>query len=91
MRLDALAVESVGKLLDTLLGVDPGLAPLKQLLVALGNPFYLEEAVRTLVETKALKGLPGDYRLTRPVETIQVPTTVQVMLASRIDRLPPQE
>jgi class 3 adenylate cyclase/tetratricopeptide (TPR) repeat protein len=87
IRLDALPTETAGKLLDALLGVDPGLAPLKQLLVPLGNPFYLEEAVRTLVETKALKGLPGDYRLTRPVEAIQVPATVQVMLAARIDRL----
>jgi class 3 adenylate cyclase len=87
IRLDALPTETAGKFLDALLGVDPGLAPLKQLLVALGNPFYLEEAVRTLVETKALRGLPSDYRLTRPVDAIQVPATVQVMLAARIDRL----
>jgi class 3 adenylate cyclase/tetratricopeptide (TPR) repeat protein len=87
MRLDALAAESAGKLLDALLGEDPALAPLKQLLVKRGNPFFLEETVRTLVETKALEGPPGHYRLTRPVEAIQVPATVQVMLAARIDRL----
>jgi len=87
IRLDALPAEGAGKLLDALLGDDPVLAPLKQLLVRLGNPFYLEEAVRTLVETKALEGLSGHYHLTRPVETIQVPATVQVMLAARIDRL----
>jgi predicted ATPase len=39
------------------------------------------------VETKALEGSQGRYRLTRPVEAIQVPATVQVMLAARIDRL----
>jgi class 3 adenylate cyclase/tetratricopeptide (TPR) repeat protein len=87
MRLDALAAESAGKLLDALLGDDPALAPLKQLLVKRGNPFFLEETVRTLVETKALEGPPGHYRLTRPVEAIQVPATVQVMLAARVDRL----
>ena len=86
MRLDALAAESAGKLLDALLGDDPALAPLKQLLVKRGNPFFLEETVRTLVETKALEGPPGHYRLTRPVEAIQVPATVQVMLAARVDR-----
>ena len=31
------------------------------------------------------------YRLTRPVEALQVPATVQAMLAARIDRLPPEE
>ena len=43
--------------------------------------------MRTLVETKALEGRPGRYRLTRPVGAIQVPATVQVVLAARIDRL----
>jgi len=88
MRLDVLpAAESAGELLEALLGDDPGLGPLKQLLVKRGNPFFLEETVRTLVETKALAGERGRYRLTQPVQTIQVPATVQVMLAARIDRL----
>ncbi len=91
MRLDALPAESAGELLDTLLGEDPGLAPLKQLLVKRGNPFFLEETVRTLVETKALAGERGRYRLTQPVQAIQVPPTVQAMLAARIDRLPPED
>jgi class 3 adenylate cyclase len=87
MRLDALPAESAGELLEALLGDDAGLAPLKQLLVRRGNPFFLEETVRTLVETKALAGERGQYRLTQPVQAIQVPPTVQVMLAARIDRL----
>jgi class 3 adenylate cyclase/tetratricopeptide (TPR) repeat protein len=87
MRLDALPAESAGQLLDALLGEEPGLAPLKQLLVKRGNPFFLEETVRTLVETKALDGAPGRYRLTQPVQAIQVPATIQVILAARIDRL----
>jgi class 3 adenylate cyclase/tetratricopeptide (TPR) repeat protein len=91
MRLDALPAESAGELLEALLGDDPGLAPLKQLLVKRGNPFFLEETVRTLVETKALVGERGRYRLTQPVQTIQVPATVQVMLAARIDRLATEE
>jgi hypothetical protein len=56
LRLDALPAKSAGELLDALLGDDPGLAPLKDLLVRRGNPFFLEETVRTLVETKALGG-----------------------------------
>jgi class 3 adenylate cyclase/tetratricopeptide (TPR) repeat protein len=91
MRLDALPAESAGELLEALLGEDPGLGPLKQLLVRRGNPFFLEESVRTLVETKALVGERGRYRLVQSVQAIQVPATVQVMLAARIDRLLPED
>jgi class 3 adenylate cyclase len=90
-RLDALSADSAAELLDALLGADPDLAPFKQLLVKRGNPFFLEETVRTLVETKALAGERGRYRLTQPIQAIQVPSTVQTVLAARIDRLPPEE
>jgi len=91
LRLDSLPAESAKALLAALLGPDPGLAPLTQMLVKRGNPFFLGETVRTLVETGALAGERGAYRLTRPVETLQVPATVQAILAARIDRLPPEE
>src|SRR3989449_377170 len=91
MRLDALPAESASELLDALLGGDSSLAPLKHLLVRRGNPFFLEETVRTLVETKALVGERGRYRLTQPVQAIQVPPTVQPVLAARIDRLSPED
>ena len=91
LRLDSLPAESAAELLAALLGPDPGLAPLTQMLVKRGNPFFLEETVRTLVETGALAGERGAYRLTRPVEALQVPATVQTILAARIDRLPPEE
>src|SRR5216117_2722509 len=89
LHLDALPVERAEEFLDALLGEDPGLAPVKQLLVKRGNPFFLEEIVRTLVETRALDGQRGAYRLTQPVPAIQTPPTVQTVLAARIDRLSP--
>ena len=91
VRLDTLPAESASELLDVLLGPDVGLAPLKQLLVKRGNPFFLEETIRMLVETSALAGERGRYRLTHPIETIQVPRTVHAMLAARIDRLAPED
>jgi class 3 adenylate cyclase/tetratricopeptide (TPR) repeat protein len=91
VRLDALPAERAGELLDGLLGDDVNLVPLKQRLDKRGNPFFLEETVRTLVETKALTGERGRYRLAQPVQTIQVPSTVQVILAARIDRLAPED
>jgi predicted ATPase len=51
----------------------------------------LEESVRTLVETQVLAGEPGKYRLAQDVPSIQVPATVQAILAARIDRLPQDE
>src|SRR5437773_657516 len=93
LRLDPLPTESAGELLHTLLGDDPGLEPLKQILIIRteGNPFFLEESVRTLVETKALDGECGAYRPAHPLEAVQVPATVHAVLAARIDRLPPEE
>ena len=54
-----------------------------------GNPFFIEEIVRELVETGHLEGERGAYRLVRPVEDTGVPATVQAVLAARIDRLGP--
>jgi class 3 adenylate cyclase/tetratricopeptide (TPR) repeat protein len=92
LRLDPLPPVSAHALLHALLRDDPSLVPLKQLLIARteGNPFFLEESVRTLVETGVLVGEPGTYRLAQALPTVQVPATVQAVLAARIDRLPPE-
>ncbi len=93
VRLDALPPESVEALLDTFLGFDSSIRGLKNLLAsrAEGNPLFLEESVRSLVETRALVGQRGAYQLAQPIEAVQMPATVQATLASRIDRLPPEQ
>jgi class 3 adenylate cyclase/tetratricopeptide (TPR) repeat protein len=92
LRIDPLPPESADAMLRALLGADPSTVPLVALLIARteGNPLFLEESVRTLVETGALVGDPGAYRLVRPATTIQMPATVQAILAARIDRLRPE-
>jgi class 3 adenylate cyclase/tetratricopeptide (TPR) repeat protein len=89
VQLDPLPPANADELLQALLGHDAGLQPLKALLIAQtqGNPFFVEESVRTLVQTQALMGQPGAYRLAKPVPRIQMPATVQALLAARIDRL----
>jgi len=89
LRVDPLPVEGALEFLDALLGVDATVESLKGLLTARtgGNPLFLEESVRALVEMKALGGDRGAYVLLRPMEGIQVPATVQTILAARIDRL----
>jgi predicted ATPase len=92
LRLDPLPEASAEELLQALLGNDPGLAPLTHLLIARtqGNPFFLEESVRAMVETGVPVGDRGTYHLAQPLNTLQVPATVQALLAARIDRLPPE-
>src|SRR5690606_19973831 len=93
LRLDPLPAESAAELLQALLGDSPDLGFLKRRLIQQTgwNPFFLEEMVRTLIETGGLVGERGRYRLAQALPTIQVPATVQAVLASRIDRLPPEE
>jgi len=93
LRLDPLPPVSAQALLQALLGDDASLTPLMPLLIARteGNPFFLEESVRTLVETGLLVGEPSAYRLAQSLNTLHVPATVQAVLAARIDRLPPEE
>ncbi len=93
LRLDPLPPASADAFLQALLGDEPSLGPLKPLLIerTRGNPFFLEESVRTLVETGMLIGAPGAYRLAQPLASLQMPATVQAVLAARIDRRPPEE
>jgi predicted ATPase/class 3 adenylate cyclase len=93
LRVDPLPPESADIFLRSLLGDGPDLDPLKRLLIERteGNPLFLEESVRTLVETRVLIGDRGARRLTGTPATIRVPATVHALLAARIDRLPPDE
>jgi len=93
LQLDPLAPEGAEELLDALLGHDGVFDSLKQLVANTTgrNPFFIEESVRTLVETRSLEGERGAYRLVRSVDAIEVPATVQAMLSARIDRLPAED
>jgi adenylate cyclase len=54
-----------------------------------GNPLFAEEIVRTLVSTGILVRQGGRWRCTAACEAVDVPPTLQGLLLSRIDRLPP--
>ncbi len=93
VRIDPLPPFGADDLLVSLLGTDASLDALKHALIERteGNPLFLEESVRTLVETKALAGERGAYRLMQEAKAPQVPATVQAILAARIDRLSPDD
>jgi adenylate cyclase len=93
LPLAPLAGEAADELLAAMLGTDASLTPLVLLIVERtgGNPFFVEEVVRDLVESGTLAGAPGAYRLSLPVTEIHVPRSVHATLAARIDRLPHEE
>jgi len=89
LRLHPLPVAIAGEMLRGLIGADGGLDRLRAELIdrTEGNPLFLEESVRTLVETGVLGGERGAYRLARFPADVEIPATVQAILAARIDRL----
>ncbi len=91
IALKPLGQEDTGELLRDLAGEDPSLDGLEEPIHerSAGNPFFVEEIVRELVEGGHLVGERGAYRLVRAVEEAGVPATVQAILAARIDRLEP--
>ncbi|WP_349607727.1 adenylate/guanylate cyclase domain-containing protein [Cupriavidus sp. DF5525] len=90
LHLEPLGQTDALGLLTTLLGDHPTLGALKQLILAKteGNPFFMEEVVRTLAEAGIVLGEPGSYRTETAPVSLHIPTTVQGVVASRIDRLP---
>jgi len=88
-----LASQDCSTLLDDQVGSDPALAPLRARIQARarGNPLFVEEIIRSLVERGALRGERGAYAPAAPVEEIALPETVQAVLASRIDQLSPRD
>lgn len=54
---------------------------------AAGNPFFVEEIVRDLVERGVLQGQPGSYQPQGEVADVEVPATLQATIGARIDRL----
>jgi predicted ATPase len=88
-----LSAQALRELLRELLGDDPSVTALPDAIYARtgGNPFFIEEIVRSLVEDGSLAGTRGAYRLTRAAESLPLPDTVHAVLAARIDRLPERD
>jgi adenylate cyclase len=89
MALSPLNTDGVADLLSELLGRHSslGLVPQQIAQRAHGNPFFIEEMIQSLVERGYLEGERGAYRLVREIEAIPMPTTIETLLAARIDHL----
>jgi len=93
LRLTPLGREEAAEMLVFLLGEDDGLDALRERILERteGTPFFMEEVVLTLDEEGVLGGTRGAYRLERTDADLNIPPTVQGVLAARIDRLSGEE
>jgi len=94
LRLDPLGQAEAQELLTALLGDGTALQPLKQLILEKteGNPFFMEEIVQSLFEEGVLvRDAVGTHGVRPLPPDLHIPTTVQGVLTSRIDRLPAAE
>jgi DNA-binding SARP family transcriptional activator/predicted ATPase len=90
IRLDPFNAAEVENFLEAALGGDHTLPALKGTLAARteGTPLFLEEAIRALLDAGAIEGAPGSYRATTASRAFELPSSIQAVIASRIDRLP---
>ena len=88
-----LGADALREMVTSLLGEDPSVVALTKRIMewTAGNPLYSEEVINTLIETGQLEGRRGAFRLTREVAALEVPATVQAIIAGRIDRLDDDE
>ena len=88
-----LGADALAELVRDWVGSSPSVAALPALVGARsgGNPFFAEEIVLSLLETGRLVGARGAYELVTALDAIEVPATVQSLLAARIDRLGDRE
>ncbi len=88
-----LGAEALADLVRDWVGSSPSVAGLPALVGARsgGNPFFAEEIVLSLLDTGRLVGVRGAYELATAIDALQVPATVQSLLAARIDRLGARE
>ncbi len=89
INIESLPRSSATELLEDMLGNDPTVASLKNLILdrAEGNPLFLEECVHNLVQRGLLTGDQGNFRLTSPVAALDVPPSLRSLIEARIDRL----
>jgi class 3 adenylate cyclase/tetratricopeptide (TPR) repeat protein len=85
----ALSADDSARMAAAVLATDALPAELRALVAAKaeGNPFYVEELVKSLEETDILLLRDGRYELARPVTELSVPSTIHDIIAARIDRL----
>jgi class 3 adenylate cyclase/tetratricopeptide (TPR) repeat protein len=89
LALTALSTPEAERMAEAVLATDALPDDLKALILwkTEGNPFFIEEVVRSLQETGAIQRVGNRYAMVRPIHEISVPDTIQDVIMARIDRL----
>ena len=87
--LDQLGVESSVELVKAMLESGEIMPEIRQLIMSrsAGNPLFMEEFTHTLLENGTIEKMDNRYILSRDVSEVQVPDTIQGIIAARMDRL----
>ena len=86
---DQLSTKSSAELVQSILEGGEVVADLRELILsrAAGNPLFMEEFTHTLLENGSIEKKDNQYVLSREVSEVQVPDTIQGIIAARMDRL----
>jgi class 3 adenylate cyclase/tetratricopeptide (TPR) repeat protein len=89
IRIAPLDAEESGTLVENLLRTDDLPAATRDLIARTsdGNPFYIEEVLRSLIDEGAIEYVDGRFRATAKIESVVVPGTIQEVVMARVDRL----
>jgi class 3 adenylate cyclase len=92
IRLDPLSMDESRTLVANLLQIDSLPDRTRELILAKaeGNPFFVEEVIRMLIDRGAIVGGHERWVATERVADIEIPDTIHGLLLARIDRLPPE-
>ncbi len=87
--LDQLSTTSSAELVQAILKESEVVPELRELILnrAAGNPLFMEEFTQTLLENGSIHRENNKYILSRETTDIQVPDTIQGIIAARMDRL----
>jgi tetratricopeptide (TPR) repeat protein len=90
--LEPFAIEAAAQMIDGLAGAGLPLDVRTRITEASGgNPLYIEEMFRKLVDDGVLRRQAGEWVAESPLPTMVVPGTIQALLAARLDQLEPNE
>jgi class 3 adenylate cyclase len=90
IRLDPLSTDQTRSLVANLLEIESLPQAARDLILAKaeGNPFFVEEVIRMLIDRGAIQREGDRWIATASVANVEIPDTLQGLLLERIDRLP---
>jgi len=91
LALDPLSGDDSRRLVANLLAIESLTEPVRELIheKSDGNPFFVEEVMRMLIEQGAIEHHDGRWTATRAIDDVQIPDNLHGLLLARIDSLPP--